>query len=165
SNARKSYTGRVEGLRDPYIIARRAAAERAFREALAGDPALAAEYGDVFDRIAENRSEARQTAAAFGAFLGMNPGSPVASNVLTRALFAYAAGVTGNERLRETALSVEDRPAALDQALAQARLEDFVHYYGADHPLVGQLLQGRTPAQVAEALVENSAFATAEGTQ
>lgn len=164
SNARKKYIGHVSGLRDPYIIARRAAAERAFRETLAEDEARAAEFGDVFERIAENRREARQLAAATGSFLGMNPGSPVASNVLTRALFAYAAGLTGNERLREAALDVEDRPAALERLLLEARLEDFVHYYGEEHALVKHLLQGRSPEQAARALLEASAFATAEGT-
>ncbi|MDX1531484.1 MAG: S46 family peptidase, partial [Rhodothermales bacterium] len=166
SNARKKYTGHVEGLRDPYIIARKRAAEREFRAAVEADPALQAEYGDVFDAIAQNRQEARGIAAPYGAFLGLNPGSSIASNVLTRALFAYGYGQTQNDRLREAALSAEeDRPEALEEALLEARLEDVVFYYGADSDLVRQVLGGRTPEQVAEALVEASAFATVEGTE
>src|SRR5690606_35399001 len=59
SNARKAYTGRVGGLRDPYVIARRAAAERSFREAIDADPALRSRYGTLLDDIAANRQEAR----------------------------------------------------------------------------------------------------------
>jgi hypothetical protein len=165
SNARKAYTGRVEGLRDPYIIARRGALEREFREAVMADADLSAEYGDLFDQVAQNRQEAQQFAAEFGAFLGMNPGSPVASNVLTRALFAYAYGQTQTPSFRETVLGIEDdRPAALEQALIEARLRDFVTYFGADDPLAQQILQGRTPEEAAADLYANSAFATAAGT-
>ncbi len=166
SNARKSYTGRVEGLRDPYIIARRAAAEKSFREAVMNDAALDAESGTLFDRIAQNRQEARQFAAEAGAFIGMNPGSVVASNVLTRAVFAYAYGVTQNPSFRETVLGIEDdRPAAVERALIEARLNDFVYYFGEDSEIVRQILRGRTVEAAARDLLQNSAFATAAGTE
>jgi hypothetical protein len=165
SNARKAYTGRVEGLRDPYIIARRGASERAFREAVEADPALRTEYGPLFDQMAQNRQELRQFGAEYGAFIGMNPGSPVASNLLTRALFAYAYGQTQNPGFRETVLGIEDdRPAALEQALIEARLHDFVTYFGEDDEIVRGILQGRTPEEAAADLYENSAFATEAGT-
>ena len=164
SNARKAYTGRVEGLRDPYVIARRAAAERAFREAVDADAGLRATYGTLFDDIAANRREARQFAAEAGAFIGMNPGSPAASNVLTRALFAHAYATTQSAQFREAVLGVEDRPVALEQGLLAARLNDFVHYFGADSDLVRQVLGGRSAAEVARELMQTSAFATEAGT-
>jgi hypothetical protein len=166
SNARKAYTGRVEGLRDPYIIARRGALEREFRDALMADADLAAEYGPLLDQLAQNRAEARQFGAEYGAFLGMNPGSPVASNVMTRALFAYAYGQTQNPGLREAALGIEeDRPEALEIGLLEARLRDFVTYFGEGSPIVRDVLEGRTPEQAARDLYESSAFATMEGTE
>ncbi|MEP0548491.1 MAG: S46 family peptidase [Rhodothermales bacterium] len=165
SNARKSYTGRVEGLRDPYIIARRAAAERSFREAVENDAQLAAEYGALFDQIAQNRREAGQFGEEFGAFVGMNPGSPVASNVITRSVYAYAYGLTQNPSFRETVLGIDDeRPAGVERALLEARLEDFVYYFGEDSDIVRQILQGRSVEAAAQDLLQNSAFATEAGT-
>ena len=164
TNSRKVYVGRVEGLRDPYVIARRGAAERTFREAIAADAALSSEYGTVYDAIASNRSEFRAFSADYGAFIAMNPGGAVASNTLTRALYAYAYATSGRENFRETALGVEDRPVAFEQYLLEARLADFVNYYGADSDLVRQILQGRSPADAARDLVQTSAFATADGT-
>lgn len=166
SNGRKAYTGRVGGLRDPYIIARRADSERKFREALVADAGLRAEYEPLLDQLAENRRQAREYGAEYGAFLAMNPGSVVASNVLTRALFAYAYGQTQNPGLRETVLSIEDgRPASLEIGMIEARLQDFVTYLGADSPIVRDILEGRTPAQAARDIYENSAFATPSGTE
>ena len=166
SNARKAYTGRVEGLRDPYIIARRGALERQFRDDLMADAELSAEYGTLIDQLAANRLEARELGAEYGAFLGMNPGSVVASNVLTRALFAYAYGQTQNPNLRNTVLGVEDdRPAALEQMLIEARLRDFVTYFGEDSPIVRDILDGRTPAEAAQEIYANSAFTTQAGTE
>lgn len=165
SNGRKALTGMAEGLQDDYIIARRAAAERDFRNAINADPTLAAEYGHVLDAIAANRRQARETAAENSAFLGMSPGSPVASTILGRALYAFGAS-TGRPQLRQTALSVEeDGPDELELALLEAKLEDFLYYFGSDDPVVLQALQGRTPAEAARHIMENSVFRTHEGTQ
>ncbi len=163
ANARKAYGGIVEGLRDPYVIARRGAAERTFRDAVTNDATLRTEYGTLFDAITANREDARAFAADYGAFAGVRPGGAAASNILTRALYAYAYAVSQRENFREVVLGIEDRPVGLEQNLLEARLADFVFYYGADSDLVRSLLQGRTPTEAARDLVENSAFATAEG--
>jgi hypothetical protein len=166
SNARKNYTGRVAGLRDDYIIARRAAAERALRQSIHEDDGLREEYGNVFDEIAANRREARALAEETGAFLGMNPGSPIASNVLGRAIFGYAYGVTGSPGLLSTALSIEEeRPDELEIALLQAKLEDLVLYFGEANPATRQVLQGRSPAQAAQEIFEGTRLKTQEGTR
>ncbi len=166
SNGRKAYTGRVEGLRDPYVIARRGAAERAFRQRVEADPALRAKYGSLFGEVAQNRQEARAFGAELGAFAGMRPGASVASNTLSRALNAYAFAQTQNPRFREAATSVEDgRPTDLEVALTEARLQDFAYYFGQDDEVVRTALAGSSPAQRAQALVSASAFATAAGTE
>ena len=166
SNARKNYRGRVAGLQDDYIIARRAAAERAFQDAIQGDEALQAEFGDVIAAIALNRREARALADETGAFFGMTPGSPLASNVLGRALFGYAYGSTGSPGLLRTALTVdEERPDELEIALIQTKLEDYVLYFGASDPVVRQILRGRTTEQAAREIFEGTRLKTQEGTR
>lgn len=166
SNSRKAYTGRVAGLQDPYILTRRQRAEEAFAAAIADDAELRDQYGELLGRIAQNRREALELDSEYGAFLGMNPGSATASNVLGRALYAYAFGMTGNPALREQALSAEEeRPEALEVALIQAKLDDFVHYFGEGDPVVRQVLQGRSTAEAAQALYDGSALTTREGLQ
>lgn len=166
SNARKAYTGHLAGLQDDYIIARRAAAERAFRQEIADDPALEEAYGPVLDAIAANRVAARDMTAENGAFLGMTPGSATASNVLGRAVFAYGFGLTGQPSLRRSALAAEeDRPDELEIALLQTKLEDFLHYFGPQDPVVRQALQGRSPADAARHIFQNTRLRTHESTQ
>jgi len=52
-NTQKLYRGQLGGLRDVGLTARKIRWENEFRAAVDADPALAAEYGDVWDRIAE----------------------------------------------------------------------------------------------------------------
>ena len=154
-NARKAYTGRVGGLRDPYVIARRAAAERDYQSALAADGKAQAQYGDVIDQIVDNRTRARTLEAQSRAFTAFNPGSPYTGAVLTRA-FAYLTG--GAEAVDGTA----DQPAMLQENLIAARFQDFRNALGDAHPLVVALLQGRSPQEAARFIVGTSVLATAE---
>src|SRR5690606_30499208 len=59
SNAEKLYRGRVRGLNDPIIMAKRADTERQFVEAIAADPELQAEYGDLIGQIAAVQEQKR----------------------------------------------------------------------------------------------------------
>ncbi|CAM3306942.1 S46 family peptidase [Rhodothermus bifroesti] len=167
SNAEKLYTGRVKGLRDPYIIARRRDAERRFREALQRDSTLAQTYDPLFDRMAELVRQQRTYATELQAFLGFNPGSSLSSTVERRAIlaFIYASRkqVGASEEmlaeLRQQILSVEDQPKGVQWRYLKARLEDFVHYFGASSPVVQQILQGRDPEEVAQHIVAHSVLA------
>jgi hypothetical protein len=161
-NSRKAYEGRVRGLRDPYIMARKRAAEQDFLAALGEDPALQAEYGDVVDLIAENRAAARPTAGLYGAFVGFGPGSALESVTLQRALlaFQYASAASDDQRaqIRETLESLTDHPADLEEAFIAQRLRDFETHLGADAGL-----DGRTPEEAAREIVQRSALVTTEG--
>lgn len=158
-NGRKAYTGRVEGLRDPYIIARRTAAEREYLNDLAQNTEANATYGDVVERIAANRDRVRQLAAQTRAFTAFGPGSPYNGTALNRG-FAYVLG--GGEA--EPMTSVEDQPVELQINLLAARYQDLYDNLGADDPLVQALMGMRTPKAAARLLVEGSALATAEQT-
>ena len=52
-NTQKLFRGQLGGLRDVGLTARKIAWENEFRAAVEADPTLAAEFGDVWDRIAE----------------------------------------------------------------------------------------------------------------
>ena len=171
-NAQKFYTGSLNALRDPAIIARRADAERNFLQALRDDPALQRQYGDLIDRVAAVQAEKRTLAADYEAFLGLTPTSGLGAAVLRRALLAQqylsrreaGASEADLQPLVRQIENVADQPREVQEAFVAERFEIFQRVYGADSPEVRSILQGRTPAAAARALLDGSALATAEAT-
>jgi len=165
-NSRKVYIGRVAGLRDPYVLARRRAAERDFLTALAARPELTSDYGDVVDAIAANRSAGASLGPAYGAFVGLVPGSPLTATVMGRAILAAQyldADAEGRERLSGQMTGLPDQPAAIQQGLIAGRIARMQRYLGANDPSVRAMLGGRSASAVASAIA-GSQLATAEGT-
>jgi hypothetical protein len=169
SNALKGWSGRLEALRTPDLMARKRAAEVEFMAAIAADPRLRAAYGDVVERIAATQAQKRDLASPYGAFRFL--GSPTASSAtLRRALSAVelrlaeragdraTAGV-----VRRRAAEVEDLPPELDEALLRIRLEEVERYLGADRDVTRQVLGGRSPAAAAAAIVQESVLARQAG--
>ncbi len=155
-NSRKAYTGRVEGLRDPYILARRAAAERQYRADLAANAAAQAEYGGVVDRIAANRTALRAQAAEARAFIALGPTSPYNGTALSR---GFVTALAGGTPTAEQLMGVEDQPTQIQEGLVGARFEDLQRELGASNPTVRALLGGQSPAAAARALVSGSVLA------
>ena len=162
SNSLKAYSGRLDALRTPQIMARKRNAERAFLSAVAADRALAAPYGGVVDRLAALQEERRALAPDYGAFLLL--GSATASSATLRRALAAAeylrarsADVGGDSVavLRRRITDVPDLPRPLEEALLTARLADLERYLG-DRPWVERFLQGRTPATAAGALLSGA---------
>ncbi len=170
ANSRKAYTGRVEGLQDPYIMARRAAYEQDVRDAIAANAGLQAQYGGLFDAIAANQTAARDLGPMFTAFVGFRAGSALTSTIVGRAIMAnqYLNSADAEEQagIREQMLGMEDQPVELQQLLLTARLQDFVDYLGSDSEVTRAALGGgtRTPAAAARAMIEGSALTTSDGT-
>ena len=154
-NGRKAYTGRVEGLRDDYILARRAAAQRDYETALAQNAAAQAEYGDVIARIADNRRRAMDAAGMARAFVALGPSSPYNGTVVNRGFTVATAGGSATE---EQLLEVEQQPVSLQRDLLAARLMDFQTHLPADQ--VQPVLMGRSPAVAAREIVQNSMLTT-----
>ncbi len=168
ANSRKAYTGRVEGLRDPYIMARRLDAENDFRSELASRDGLQSQYGGIFDAISANRVAARAPGPMFTAFVGFSAGSALSSTVVARSILAYqylnAGDADAQSGIREQMLGVVDQPLDLQQGLLTARFEDFIEHLGNDSEITQTALGGRIPADAARTLVHGSGLATAEGT-
>ncbi|MCY3809098.1 MAG: S46 family peptidase [Gemmatimonadetes bacterium] len=164
-NAQKAYRGMLGGLEDPYIIARRAAAESDFQDALAADSVLGAEHLPLFEEMAALQSRKVEVADESHAFAVL--GNPrYESNLIVRALRArghVAAKAQGaSEEDLEAALagvrSVGSRARELDEALLVARHQDLVDAFGASHPTVVELLGGRTAEEAAAMLISESAL-------
>ena len=152
-NGRKAYTGRVEGLRDPYILARRAAAQRDYQAALAENAAAQAQYGDVVGAIADNRRRARARAGEAQAFVAFGPGSPYNGTAINR---AFTIATSAEAPTAEALLEVEQQPVSLQRDLLAARLQDFETHLPAE--AVQPILMGRTPAVAAREIIQGSAL-------
>lgn len=163
ANSLKAYTGQVEGLEDPVIIARRRDTERDFVAAIEADPRLEERYAGLIDEMARLQEQKREQAPGFGAFLALT--SPdMASATLHRALIAFqilsarqgGAPADQIESLMEELRTVPDQPVELDEALMAARFRDFVEFYGADSRLATSVLEGRSPEGRAATVVSGS---------
>lgn len=165
-NSEKAYTGQLEGLADPVIVARRMDTERRLQGEIAADPALAEKYGTLVDEMAALQERKATVADGFGAFLALTV-PEYASPTLHRALLAYqilnlrqqGAPETATAELMELLVAVSDKPRELDELLVEARLRDFIHAYGEDTRWLVSLLAGRTPEGAATVVVETSALA------
>jgi hypothetical protein len=165
SNSLKAWSGRLDALRTPEIMARKRASERAFQAALAADPELSRRYGDVVARIGETQARKRALADAYGSFRLL--GSPTASSATERrafsaveALMAQRAGdATAAATARRRASEVRDLPEALERALLTIRLEEVERHLGPEREVTRQVLGGRSPAEAAGALLGQSALA------
>ena len=171
SNSLKASGGRLEALNDPVIMARKADAERRLREAIAADPELSADYGDVFDRLAEIQVERREYAPQHTAFMQLNNrGFSSAFQRRARLGLGWLEAVEQGQPADSIALlatemsRISDTDPALERMLLTARFEDFQRTLGADNPIVRATLGGRTPEQAADYLLSESVFATAAST-
>jgi len=165
-NSQKAYQGIWEGLFDPVLMARKRDAERQFRQAIESDSALEAEFGEMFQRLADIQEEKLALAPEFGAFLALS--SPdYTSSVLYRGIFAYqyvrardgGAPDAVLQQIGDAIRGIGQQPIPLQNGLLTARLQDFRRHFGEESNLVQRILQGRTPAQAAAAIVAGSVLA------
>lgn len=169
-NAQKLYGGTVRALQDQIIFARRVDAERNFREAIEADPELRQRYGGLLEQMEEVQQQKRQYAAETQSFLALQPSSTLGSAVLRRAVVAYqylrereqGAGDEALQRALAQLEQVEDQPREIKERYLELRFEEFQRYFGEDHPIVSEVLDGRTPAQAARQIVNQSVLVTAE---
>ena len=170
-NSRKAVTGYRTGLMDSSSMGAKRAFEREFRARLAADPKMQAEYGGIYDAIAN----AQRELASFDAprrhrGFGLSPNTG-GSRLLTMSgqlvriakesslpdaqrLAPFRGSGAENIRaalLRETPIDTAYERLALAAQLRAARAE-----LAGDDPFIVQILNGRTPEQVAADLVSGT---------
>lgn len=167
SNSLKAYTGRLEALRDPQIMARKRAAELALLRELGGD----AETGDwareVMDRIANVQARKSELGNGMNAFYRLGDSNYGSRAFLRAAQALELAALVGRgapadtlSMSREALLAIPDHPGDLEEDLLALRLADLARYLGEDDPLVAGILQGRSPEGAATSIMQSSAVAT-----
>ena len=174
-NARKAQLGRLAGLQDPSLMAKKRAEEDALRRGVAGNPRSAAASGQAWDDIAAavkawRGSYVNEMLLERGA--GFNSKLFVIARTLLR--MAEEGGKPNAERLREYRKSnlasvkvmlFSDAPI-YDQ-LEIVKLADslgfLIERLGADDELVRRVMAGKSPAERAAELVAGTTFEERRG--
>jgi len=172
-NGEKLYGGQIQALRDPFLMGRREDNEQTFRSDIAENPELAEQYLPILERIDEIQTEKIEFSASYYPSLGISPNANFSSATLQRAFFAfiYAREILEGATPEDLTpfmfqiLSIEDKPRELDLFLLAERLKLFEDILGEDHPIVQEMFGGQSADEVAQNIMDNSAFATAEGTE
>ena len=141
SNAEKAYGGRLRGVSDDYILARRAAAERSFRQS-------SPEAAQLIDEQNRIQAEKRALAPAYRAFPTLfNP--RYGSALMLRAL-ALARGDA------EAAANVAERPAVVERGYLAAEVDQLRRYYDDLAEACPEALEGASAQAAADRLLAES---------
>jgi hypothetical protein len=163
-NSLKAYEGREEGLLDPHVMGKKQKEEDAFRATVMANPEWKAAYGGAWQAIAEaERKAASRANERF--FHGLD--SELAN--LAKTIVEYVAEVKkpDGQRLRgyhEAQLdslrfqlsSAAPIYKAMETARIAGALQQDLDEVGPDDPFVKLVLGGKTPQEVATALVNGT---------
>jgi hypothetical protein len=166
-NSRKANLGKIGGLQDPALMAKKKQEEATLREAVTRDPKLR-EYAGAWDEVAKTIETSKSILVDFNL---LERGLGLHSDLFTKArtLLRAAAELPkpNAERLREFRDSNLESlkldlfsDAPIYDRLEIARLADslsmVMEMVGADSPLVTQVLAGKSPQDRAAELVRGS---------
>jgi len=163
SNSQKLFQGRLKGLRDPVLMAKKRDFERKFRAAIDARPEVRSQYANLWTEIEKLQAE---RAALFGeqniynfTANGRSVFFALASNLVDFANQMKLPEQQRNPRLRGAMLDTTKArfyPADLDVELQTAilafQLSWMKNFSGESNPHLNALLQGQTPDDAATRL-------------
>lgn len=163
-NSIKSIEGQLNGLQDPYLIARRAKAVQALRDSMTAVDSLS-QYTRGIGQIEQLQRSKRilsDKQRAFMTFASVDLGS----RIMARGVHGYyydflrtrGAPPARVQEIRSDAEKIVDWPAELETSFLVAQINEIRDAYGKNHPTVQRLLRNRTPDELARELVDNSAL-------
>jgi hypothetical protein len=167
-NSRKARGGMLAGLQDPSLMERKRNAEKELRSAVRKSAELQAKYGDAWEQVA---SAVSSMGKVYDEYYLLETGVAFNSRLfeIARDLVRYGAesAKPNDERLREfSAAGLESLKLALFseapiyEDLEIVKLADslamMIEWMGAEHPLVRQVLDGKSPQERAAELVRGS---------
>ena len=164
-NSLKVYRGRLAGLKDQALLARKSKDEAALRKAIAADPERQKTYGGAWDTIA-NAHKAYPSYIRERRIFDQGSGFNSAYFAIARGLVRLA---TENEKPNSERLleytdarraSLENTlysPAPIHDEFEKLKLADslgfMVELLGADHALAKQVLNGKSPEERANEII------------
>jgi hypothetical protein len=167
-NGLKSWRGQMAGLKEPSLLNKKRADEKAIRDRVNANTELKAKYGDAWDQVAKARAALppyNHERTFFESGLAFST-QPYQYFSLARTIVRWAEERTkpNGQRLPEYADARRDAierqlaseapiHAGVEQARLEATLAMMVKFVGASNPLVKQVLAGKTPKARAAELV------------
>jgi len=163
-NSIKSLKGQLDGLQDPYLIARRGKAVRALRDTIAAIDSLS-QYNRVVAQIKQLQQSKRILADKHRAFITF-ANLQLGSRILSRAVHGYyydflrtrGASPDRVQDIRSDAETIANWPAELEEAFLTTHLQEIRAAFGPDHPTMQKLFRARSPDSLATHLVRESAL-------
>ncbi len=163
-NSIKSIQGQLNGLQDPYLMARRAKAVQELQDSMATVDSLR-QYSQAVAQIQQLQQSKRISSDKERAFttiasIGLGP------RILARGIHGYyydflksrGARPKRLQEIRSEAEKIENWPAGLEEAFLVAQFQELRTAFGADHPTMQKLFADRSPDSLAAHLVQNSAL-------
>jgi len=160
SNGEKSYQGRMDGLLDSWVLARKAAWEEEFRNAVINDPVLSEKYGDPWTEIGEIYYDLEPYSNDLYVYRFTNVGDALSSENLSRAFLlqqyrflaeqGMAADSEALQGLRQQILAESTRHPGYEREMLAAQLSDMRRFLGDEHPIVQALIGMRTCSAAAD---------------
>ncbi len=173
ANARKSYGGRLDGLRDGYLMARKKDFEKNFKNAIDSKPELKAKYGSVWDEIANFETQRTKLFWEVNAYalngLGRSALFGIASNLVEYANQMKLPESDRDQRYKGAAVErmkarmfPEELQPEIDKGLLVVQLTTMKKAFG-DHNAQFNALMGNKPvAQAANDLWDSSVLSNKE---
>ena len=169
-NSQEAYEGQLRGLRDSELIARRRAFDQRARAAVLADPALAAQYGSLWDDIGALTAQLRQHAADFyGLRTNWRGGCEQLRRAAAIATWQAQMALPEEQRapafrgdaaagLRQRLLQPAKLDAARELAALTAQLRLMQQLLASDDALLQEALAGDTAAAAAARLLGATAL-------
>lgn len=166
-NSRKAYIGLLGGLQDPAIMKKKSDAEAVLRQKVAADPQLNAAYGDAWQMVHNAFETYRPFATEFRFVDGVAFNSDLFDHARNIVRLADESQKPNAERLREYRESNLESlkqqmysEAPIYEDLETVKLADSISHWmesvGANDPLVRQVLDGKSPNELASELVRTT---------
>lgn len=164
ANSRKAIGGYLEGLRDPYLMAKKKDFEKTFRAAVKSNPDLTQKYGDPWKEIAEDETQRRallDESTALDLLTARSQYLVIAARLVDRAYRkgsaepAEAGGAFGPGRMRGPVFPATFVPD-IETSLLADQLAFMKARLGGSNKALNTLLDGKTPQQAAAALAQST---------
>ena len=166
-NSIKAISGILDGLRNPVLMQRKRDFEKNFRASVEADPELKAEYGHLWDKIADSRTQLKEIASKNFAL--------TINQLFTSQYFFIAdeiISIAENLKLPESerndlyvgdelnntlaSLFPEDFDADMNKTLLRTNVNNLIKYLGKDDPLVKKFTGGKDGEEAVEYVLNNS---------
>lgn len=170
SNSQKAYTGRLAGLRDPYLMARKADFEKKFKEAVLNNPQLKSKYGNLWDEIAKYQVEKRKLFPEVQAYNFAGPARSVYFRIANDLVeFAYQMKLPEDKRAEsykganlermKSRIYPSEIEAELEKAILVYQLNYMKSVFGDKNQAFNELLKGKNPEQAVDELLATTILA------